>query len=226
MRRNSTRVIRGDDPAHLGQSVYTPSFLRVYDRLILGLFTRYIWRSPTPRMVALYNRHLGRRHLDIGPGTGYFLEHANRPADFDLTLADPNVYVLEYAARRLAAVRPRTVEANVLEPLPVDGPYDSVALNGVLHCLPGPMVAKAAAISHSAAVLEAEGVLFGATIISDVEYHNAMSRAVMRSNNRRGIFGNADDTVQALREILEASFDQVDVKVVGTMAEFSARRPR
>ena len=63
-----------DDPAYAGQSEYTPFFLRIYDPVILGLFTRVMWRCPASRMVERYRRHIRPPHLDVGPGTGYFLE--------------------------------------------------------------------------------------------------------------------------------------------------------
>lgn len=61
------------------------------------------------------------------------------------TLADPNVNVLGHASLRLRNLDITTIEADVLKPLPVDGPFDSAALNGVLHCLPGPLPRKGAA---------------------------------------------------------------------------------
>jgi hypothetical protein len=36
-----------DDPAYGGQSEYTPLFLKIHDPLILGFFTRVVWRYPT-----------------------------------------------------------------------------------------------------------------------------------------------------------------------------------
>ena len=226
MKKDTSRIISRDDPAHRGQSEYTPSFLRVYDRLVLGVFTTFVWRCPSRRIVDHYNQHLQQRHLDVGPGTGYFLRHATRPDGFELTLADPNRYVLAHAARRLRDLEPELVEANVLEPLPVEGPFDSAAMNFVLHCLPGPMPAKAPAVRHVAATLTPEGTLFGATIICDDEHHNALSRALMRSNNRRRIFGNADDSIASLHDTLDASFTTVDITVVGTVAVFAAHGPR
>ncbi len=53
------------------------------------------------------------------------------------------------------------VRANVLEPLPLQGPFDSAALTHVIHCLPGPLTAKAPAIKNIASVLTLDGVLFG-----------------------------------------------------------------
>jgi hypothetical protein len=118
------------------------------------------------------------------------------------------------------------VEADVCKPLPVDGPFESAALNGVIHCLPGPLPRKAAAVANVAAVLAPTGVLFGASILGDSGRHTWLSRNMLRANNRRGTFDNLGDTEGGLREILEASFQHVELETVGTMAVFAARTPR
>ena len=69
--------MKSDDPAYRGQSEYTPFFLKICDPVILGFFTRVVWRCPTSVLVNRYRRHIRPRHLDVGPGTGYFL---NEPA--------------------------------------------------------------------------------------------------------------------------------------------------
>lgn len=93
--------MKRDDPAYPGQREYTPLFLRIYDPLILGFFTSVVWRCPTNRLLDGYRRHLGHRHLDVGPGTGYFLDRAGIPDGSPVTLLDPNVHVLDHASRRL-----------------------------------------------------------------------------------------------------------------------------
>jgi hypothetical protein len=60
-----------DDPAYAGQAGYTLFLLAIYDPFVLGFMARAVWRSPIPPVVEDYRRHLGRRHLDVGPGTGY-----------------------------------------------------------------------------------------------------------------------------------------------------------
>jgi SAM-dependent methyltransferase len=132
-----------DDPAYKGQAGYNPFLLAIYDPFVLGFMARAVWRCPTPPVVERYRRHLGRRHLDVGPGTGYFIEKAAPPAGTEITLLDPNPNVLARCSRRLAAMHPTTVQADVMKPLPVDGPFDSAALNFVLHCLRGPQSHKA-----------------------------------------------------------------------------------
>lgn len=215
-----------DDPAYAGQREYSPVFLRIYDPLILGLFSPFVWRCPTTHLVGRYRQHVGRRHLDVGPGTGYFLERASLPDRSSVTLLDPNANVLGHASQRLQRLNVTTVEADVLKPLPVQGPFDSAALNGVLHCLPGPLSRKAAAIANVAAVLAPTGVLFGASILGNSGRHTWLARRMVRANNRRGTFDNGDDTEEGLRQILEASFERVDMETVGSMAVFAARNPR
>ena len=188
-----------DDPAYAGQREYGPAFLRIYDPLILGVFSPLVWRCPTTHLVEGYRKHVGPRHLDVGPGTGYFLERAGLADGSPVTLLDPNVNVLDHASRRLQRLDVTTIEADVLKPLPVQGPFDSAALNGVLHCLPGPRSRKAAAVANVAAVLAPTGVLFGASILGHTGRHTWLARNMLRANNRRGTFDNLDDTEEGLR---------------------------
>jgi SAM-dependent methyltransferase len=215
-----------DDPAYGGQSEYTPLFLRIYDPVILGFFTRVIWRCPASRLVERYRQHIRTPHLDVGPGTGYFLDRAGLPEGSPVTLLDPNTSVLRYASQRLRRLDITAVEADVLKPLPLDGPFDSAALNGVIHCLPGPFSRKADAVANVAAVLAPTGVLFGASILGTTARHTWLSRRALSTNNRRGVFDNLGDTEEGLAEILGRSFERVELETIGTMAVFAATDPR
>jgi len=218
--------VERDDPAYRGQSEYTPFFLKIYDPVILGFFTRFVWRCPTTRLVEGYRRHIRPRHLDVGPGTGYFLERAGLPEGGAVTILDPNTTVLDHVTRRLQRLDITAVEADVCKPLPISGPFDSAALNGVIHCLPGPLTRKAAAVANVAAVLAPTGVFFGATILGTSGRHTRLARIFLNANNRRGTFDNLGDTEEGVREILGASFEQVDLETVGSFAIFSATSPR
>jgi SAM-dependent methyltransferase len=218
--------VERDDPAFAGQSEYTPFFLRIYDPVVLGLFTRVIWRCPTARMVEGYRRHVRSPHLDVGPGTGYFLERAGLAEGSPVMLLDPNVHVLDFATRRLQRLDVTTVEADVLKPLPLEGPFESAAMNGVIHCLPGPLSRKAEAVANVARVLAPSGVLFGASLLGPAGRHSRLARSVLKANNRRGTFDNEGDTQEGLGEILDASFERVELQAVGSMAIFAATNPR
>ena len=161
--------------------------------------SRAVLHVPVPRFVELYRSNIGHRHLDVGPGTGYAIEKAAPPPDTEITLLDPNPHVLHHCEKRLAAYRPTLVEADVMKPLPVEGPFDSVALYFVIHCLRGPDANKAIAIRNIADVLEPEGVLFGGTILGLGEQHTKPARAFLRAANKQGGFDNLGDTADGLR---------------------------
>ena len=214
------------DPAYKGQSDYTPRMFSVYDRFVIGFMAPVVLRCPAPLLVDRYRELVGPRHLDVGPGTGYCLDRADLATETELTLLDPNPNVLSHSARVRERLGPTTVEADVLKPLPVTGPFDSVGLNMVLHCLPGPQSEKARAIRNIAAVLEPGGVLFGATVLGRSARHTPPARAFLALANRRGGFDNLGDSLDGLREILSESFAEVEVDEVGSAARFIARHPR
>jgi hypothetical protein len=53
-----------------------------------------------------------------------------------------------------------------------------------------------------------------------------LSRSILEANNRRGTFDNLGDTQQGLGEILEASFERVELETIGSFAIFAATNPR
>lgn len=215
-----------DDPAYRGQADYTRPMLAIYDRFVLGFVSWFVWRTPVEPIMAGYRRYIRDGHLDVGPGTGWFIERSSLADGSKVTLVDPNPNVLRHATRKLRRLDVTAVEADVLKPLPVAGPFESAALNLVLHCLPGPRSRKARAIKNIAAVLSPTGTLFGATVLGRSGDHSSLARRVLTLFNRRGAFDNLDDSEQGLREILEASFEDVDVSTAGSAAIFVARRPR
>lgn len=214
------------DPAYKGQSDYTPFLLSVYDRFVIGFMAPRVLRTPIAPLLDQYRTHVGPRHLDVGPGTGWFLERAHIPTTTEITLLDPNPNVLAHCVRVLDRLGPKTVEADVLRRLPVEGPFDSAALNMVLHCLPGPPERKAQAIRNVAAVLAADGVLFGATVLGRSAPHSAPAKALLAVANRKGAFDNYEDSADVLREMLSESFHEVEVNERGSAASFVARKPR
>lgn len=215
-----------DDPAYRGQSDYTRLLLDAYDPVVLGFVSWFVWHSPTSALGEGYRRHIRDRHLDVGPGTGYFIDKSGLPDGSRVTILDPNTTVLRHASRRLRRLDVTAVEADVLKPLPVDGPFESAALNLVLHCLPGPLERKATAVANVASVLAPDGVLFGASVLGRSGPHSWLARRVLTAFNRRGAFDNLDDTEAGLREILGASFEHVELETVGSTAIFSASNPR
>ena len=208
-----------------GAAIYGPVVLAAYDAFVLGFSNRCVWRCPTPRLLAHYDAHVSANHLDVGVGTGYFLDRCRFPApDPALALLDLHPAALRWAGRRLRRYRPRAHLGDVLRPLELGGArFDSIGLNYVLHCLPGDLATKAAAFDHLAAVLNPGGVLFGATILGRGVPRNRLARALMTAYNRRGVFANVGDDAAGLERELGRRFRDLRVEVVGCVALFAAR---
>ena len=215
-----------DDPAYKGQREYTRVVLNAYDPLVLGPIARFVWRCPTSGLLERYREHIRDRHLDVGPGTGYFLERSGLPEGSRVTILDPNANVRRHVSRRLRHLDITAVEADVLKPLPVSGPFDSAALHLVIHCLPGPLTRKALAVANVAAVLAPDGILFGASVLGTSGRHTWAARRMLGAFNRQGGFDNLADTEQGLHDILGASFEHVELETVGSAAIFAATGPR
>jgi hypothetical protein len=207
-----------------GQAVYSNSTLAIYDWLVLGVSNRFIWKCPTPELEAHYNRHLSANHLDVGVGTGYFLDRCRFPSPPRVALMDLNPGVLAFAARRIARYKPETYRRNVLEPIAIEqGRFDSVGVNYLLHCIPGSIHSKAVAFDHLKALMNPNAVLFGSTLLQGGVPRSALAKRLMAVYNKKGIFANEQDDLEGLERALRSRFRDVSVQVVGCGALFSGR---
>ena len=206
-----------------GQRPFTRTTLAVYDPLVLELTCRHIWRCPAERILSHYREHLSANHLEVGVGTGFFIERSAFPVERPrLGLLDLNANCLARTAARVAHHAPEIYTANVLEPVELDAPrFDSLALNYVLHCLPGTLPHKGIAFGHLAKLLNPGGVMFGATVLSAGVPVSGAARALMRLCNATGVFSNARDDLQALDAALNCYLRDVRIATCGCVALFS-----
>ncbi len=220
-----------DNPEHLdeavkaGQAVYTPFMLSVYDLVVLGFSNRLIWRCPTHHLIELYDENVGTKHLDVGVGTGFFLDKCrfDTPTP-EITLLDLNQNALRNAAQRISRYNSVRCHANVLEPLDLGAiQFESVGLNYLFHCLPGPISVKADTVFSNLAPFLAPGAhIFGSTIVAEGVTHNRVAQRLLASYNRRSIFSNQTDTVSDLESVLARSFHKHKVMTRGSVAIFTA----
>ena len=206
-----------------GHAFYTRRSLAVYDVAILGFFSRVAWRCPARRILQHYDEHVSPNHLDVGVGTGYFLDKCSfsSPAP-RIALMDLNTDCLAAAERRIARYRPETYRANVLEPVAYDGPrFDSVGMNYLLHCVPGGIRSKAIVFGHMKALANPGAVVFGATLLHAGVRRNWFARKVMDRNNAHGIFHNSADDLDGLEWALSQHLAAPQVEVVGCVGIFS-----
>ncbi|MGB5086999.1 MAG: class I SAM-dependent methyltransferase [Methylocystis silviterrae] len=209
---------------HAGQAIYTPNMLAIYDVLVLGLSNRWIWKCPTPRLLAHYDRHISGNHLDAGVGTGYFLDRCRFPTPTPrVALMDLNRDALQFSARRIARYEPETYVRNVLENIDFDGAkFDSLGVNYLLHCLPGDMATKARAFDFLSPLMSPGAVVFGSTLLQGGVERSFAAQRLMAFYNSKGVFSNTQDDLETLTRELEKRFSAVSVETVGCAALFSA----
>lgn len=208
-----------------GQAIYTKRTLALYDFIVLGVSNRFIWKIPTQRLEDHYNRYVTANHLDVGVGTGYFLDRCRFPSNTPrVALMDLNSDTLKFASQRIARYRPETYQRNVLEPISIDaGKFDSIGVNYLLHCIPGSIESKAVALDHLKAMMNPNAILFGSTLLQGGVPRNWAAKRLMAAYNKKGIFSNQRDGLDGLKRELSLRFRDVSVEVVGCAALFSGR---
>lgn len=212
-----------DHDVSRGAAVYTPATLALYDLFVLGFSSSFVWNCPSHLILDLYNQHVSSKHLDIGVGTGYFMDRCGFPASPTIALLDLNPNSLEKAAGRLRRYAPTCHVGNVLEAIDIGSSgFGSIGLNYLLHCLPGGLKSKSIVFQNVKPLLKDGGVIFGSTILGRGVEHNFLAKRLMRAYNARGIFSNLSDSQEDLEAGLRAHFNQCTICVKGCVALFSA----
>jgi len=210
-----------------GQTLYTKSFLAGYDLFVLGFFCRFVWQCPSKHILDMYSRHISANHLDIGVGTGYFLDRCKFPSSEPrLGLMDINPDALEVAGKRLSRYRPEIYRRNVMEPIEIDARgFDSIGLTHLLHCLPGTIKTKGIVFEYAGRLLNPGGIVFGSTLLYSGGNANRAAKFFMDVDNGKGIMTNREDNLEGLEQVLRQHFSESSVEVVGCDALFWARGP-
>jgi ubiquinone/menaquinone biosynthesis C-methylase UbiE len=203
------------------QAYFNPVSLFFYDLMVYSLISRYFWGCKTSSLIERYQKFVGLRHLEVGVGTGYLLDHFD-PVSIDLTLMDLSESCLNKSAKRLARYSPSTIKNNILERYsdPVQA-FDSIGINYVMHCIPGGFSSKHLAFKNLKLLLASEGVLFGVTVFKTPN-SNIFARGLMYTLNKLGVFNNTVDSGLSLREALEQHFTYVDINTHASAASFYA----
>jgi SAM-dependent methyltransferase len=216
-----TAIVR---PAELDQGAFNHRTLKYYDPL-LEFTCNWIWRCPVERTLEFYQRHLSSNHLEVGVGTGYFLDRTGLPGPAPrLALLDTSLPCLQHTEARLARYAPEVYRANALAPIELAARgFDSIAINYVLHCMAGTLPGKGAAFANLKPLLNPGGVLFGSTVLRNGVPCDLRARVFMRLYNAARVFSNLHDSLAGLTEALNNNFEHVRIDVIGCVAQFSVR---
>jgi hypothetical protein len=212
--------------AAAGAAVYSKLLLSIYDMEVLRFELPCIFKCPLREARAFFDRHVSGVHLDVGVGTGYFLDKCVFPVENPTVhLMDLNPNTLEKTSRRIERYKPKTHLCNVLEPIGIDMPeFESISLFNFFHCLPGTMRTKKAVIGNLLPFLRKGGVFFGTTILGQGVDAGRLYRMANAAYNRKAIFSNLRDNARDLEDILNDNFNDARVRVRGSVAFFRGRK--
>ena len=219
-------INESDEDTRKGAAAYTPLALAFYDLAVLGFSNSFIWQCSSQVLLDFYNQHISDKHLDIGVGTGYFLDKCRFPSTTPtIALFDLNPHSLAKSAKRLRRYHPSCHTGNALHCIDIGmSGFDSISLNYLLHCLPGNLASKSIVFEHVKPLLRDGGVIFGSTILGEGVRHNPLAKQLMKIYNAKGIFSNLSDRQSDLEAGLKAHFDEHTIHIAGSVALFSARK--
>lgn len=212
------------DSVEAGQAIYSKKVLAIYDLWVLGFSNTFLWKCPTRLLRKEFVENVTSNHLDVGVGTGYYLDKCLDHTRRRVALLDLNAISLESAASRVSRFNPEIYRSNVLDKLDLGcEKFDSISVNYLLHCLPGSMEEKSAVFGNLLPYLNENGVVFGSTILGTGMKIGYLASNLMSIYNRKGIFHNHHDNLNELTLSLNRYFQKVDIQIVGCVAVFSAK---
>jgi len=210
-----------------GQAVYNRLMLTIYDLFVLKFSNHLIWKCPLKDILTHYNLNISNNHLDVGVGTGYFLDNCNFSINYPrIALLDINTNCLKATAKRIKRFNPEILPAaNILEPLEIPGSsFDSIGINYVLHCLAGSIHEKSVVFNHLKKFLNPGGVIFGSTLLNKgVKISKNAKIAMYIYNNWIKSFHNNDDSLNDFKNAMKNNFYESKIKVIGNAILFSGR---
>lgn len=210
-----------------GVRVYSRILLKCYDFLIYRFLSPHVWRCHPRHFLALYRANMSNNHADVGVGTGYFLNQCSyQPGSVRIGLFDLQPNCLAHTANRLARFEPETFQRDALNPSRFEGErFDSIALGGILHCIPGTFAEKAAVFDSVISLMSPAGRVFGYTILNCEIRKTLLSRVVYCLLHWLKVINGDKDSASHLHRELNQRFKRVNIHTIGCIALFNASEP-
>ena len=200
------------------QSNIVSKNLFFYDYLVNDLNCSFVWKCSQRNILHNY-RNISDNHIEIGPGTGYFLKNKT----FDtLQLLDINNDILTNASLNLKGncSQIKSFQHDIFtSSLPQLSKCNSIGLTYVLHCLPGKIENNLDNLIRHIPYKNYN--LYGASVIRDPVEKNSLAEMELFWLNKIGVFNNSNDTYSSLEKYFKKNNFQYDLKLEGYVAIFN-----
>jgi SAM-dependent methyltransferase len=210
-----------------GAAVYGRIMLFFYDLWVLGISGPYAFGCSTRKvLLPFFRQHFSKNHLDIGVGTGYYLKNTKPIPGGKTTLVDLNQNSLDTANQRIGWTAANSILHDISDPLPIDDKFDSISMFYLIHCLPSPVERKMEIFAHLKKNLSPTGTIYGASALGQGVKYGWFGRFVWSTLLKEGIMDNKDDNEEAFAKALNENFEQVQIRIEGTILLFTASIPK
>jgi len=199
---------------------FVSSSIKFYDFLVNDLNCNYAWRCHKSNIFKNYQKNLRSNHLEIGPGSGYFLNPKFHKKEIsNLFLMDVNQPILEASQQNLEKhySNIQLLNHNIFNKELDSLKINSIGINYVLHCVPGPLDQKLEKLHLN---LPKNTNIFGATVISDFERQTELSKLELKVLNHKGIFNNKMDFSNDFIDFVAKNKLENSYQIVGNVLIF------
>lgn len=209
-----------DKKTKQSQAFFNRFLLKFYDFVVYKFVSEKVWGFENEKLLDRHRKYLGTSHLEVGVGTGYVLKKVISSLN-QLTIMDLSEDCLEKAGERLSAKSPDLIRQNILEACKSNTLFDSIALNYVLHCVPGGFRTKGFSFKNLKELMSEDAVIFGLSVVYHYQ-NNVLAKLALWILNKLGIFNNKSDSADELEAELNKYFRYVNVKVINSVIQFEA----
>ncbi len=192
--------------------------LNNYDYFVNNLNCKYVWKCNQNIIKDLYKNNLSKNHIEIGPGTGYFLKQNQ----FDsLYLLDINNDILNDSFKNLKNNSKKIVKINKNifnknNQLKINN-VNSIGFSYVLHCVPNTLDTSLNYLVNN--LNKKDVTLFGSTVIPTNT--NFLASSELYFLNKLGIFNNLNHNLEQLKNFSK-NYDH-EINVVGNVLVFKIK---
>ncbi|VVU94689.1 hypothetical protein CPAV1605_414 [seawater metagenome] len=193
--------------------------LKYYDYLVNNINCKYVWKCDKSHILNNYKNNMSNNHLEIGPGTGYFLKKFSCN-NTKLTLMDINDNILNYSHGNLINnfKSINSINHNIFQK-EFYGNYKSVGINYVLHCIPGRIEDNVQILIDN--LQPKDCTIFGSSVITDTELVSILAKGELYFLNKFQIFNNKNDKSINLIRYLKNKNYNFNYEIIGNVMIFS-----
>lgn len=208
---------------HAGQKIYTRITLRLYNFVVLFFNNTFVWKCKTTELLKLYSDNVSLNHLDIGVGSGYYLNKLHSKIK-KVILMDLNLDCLRYVKNLLKNKDVSIYQVDILENIEEKffSKFDSISCNYLIHCLPD-NGSKEIVFKNIAKILKSDGVAFGSAIIN--KYDSKLAIKIANKFNSKGIFDNENDSYESIEKYISNNFQKYSIKKIGSVCVYTMSQP-